>query len=141
SSVFYGLESPATFELPLEEQQKLENAHGARPYVVEGHTPVQEIIQTAREDHAWAPETSENQGVAHVKRVIVRYVPEISSRAGAIVSGQADLARVIHPDDEQRIKSSGAVIHPVPGYELTAYFGALRPDNPQINDVRVRRAL
>lgn len=101
----------------------------------------QEIVLKARDDYAWAPKTSKNQGAAHIKKVTFRYVPEISSRSGAILSGQADLARVIHPDDEKRIKDSGGQILPVPGYELTAYFGALRPDNPQVDDVKVRQAL
>jgi len=141
SAVFYGVQSQANLDLSLEEQQKLDNIKGAGPYVLDHYTADQEIVLKRRDDYAWAPETSENQGKAHIEKIVFRYVPEISSRSGAIVSGQADLARVIHPDDEKRIKDSGGEILPVPGYELTAYLGALRPDNPQLRDLNVRRAL
>lgn len=141
SSIFYGVQAPETLELSLEDQQNIENIRGAGPYVLDSYVADQEIVLKRRDDYAWAPESSENQGAAHIETLNFRYVPEISSRAGAVISGQADLARVIHPDDESRITDAGGVIHPALGTELTAYFGALRPDNPQVNEVEVRRAL
>ncbi|WLP88432.1 ABC transporter substrate-binding protein [Gordonia sp. NB41Y] len=141
SSIFYGLQAKKNLDLSLEEQSKIENLVGAGPFVFESQTPDQEIVIKRRDDYAWAPEGAANQGAAHVERVRIKAVPEISSRSGAVSSGQADLARVISPDDEKTLADAGKTIYPVPGVELTAYFGAFRPGNEVVSDVRVRKAL
>lgn len=141
SSVTAGLVSPETLESSYAEQDSIEAIVASGPFVFESQTIDEEVVFSAREDYAWAPETAANQGAPHLDSFTLRYLPEVSNRRGAIQSDQADLVRGIQPIDEQELQDTGHQVLAAKGLDLTANHLSLRPGSGVVEDPRVRRAL
>ena len=141
STATAGLVSPATLELDIEGQSDVEQIVGSGPFVFESQIPEQEIRLTAREDYAWAPESSPNQGRAYLDEVVFTVLAEVGLRSGAVTSGQVDVARGIQPTDEQPLRDAGFEVVPTRTTELTVNFTGLRATDTVLEDVRVRQAL
>lgn len=141
SSVTSGLVSPATLELDNAGQNDIAQVVGSGPFTFESQVPDQEITFAARKDYAWAPETAENQGAPYLDGFTLRYLPEVGHRAGSVQSGQADLVRGIQPVDEATLTAAGHQIYPAPGVDLTSNHMAVRFQNEELSDPKVRQAL
>ena len=83
-------------------------------------------------------------GAPNVDTVILKPIPEISTRVGALQVGEVDLILAVPPDQVDRIESDEITIHSagIPGVVYIQMF----PDSPKgggepLNDVRVRQAL
>ncbi|MGV6876611.1 ABC transporter substrate-binding protein [Pseudochelatococcus sp. B33] len=136
-----GLVTPATLKLPKEQQSSLEHTVGSGPFVFESQVPDQEVTLKRRDDYRWAPAWSKNKGAAYLDKVVIKIIENISLRAGAVRSGDVDVARGILPSDENGLKNRGLQILVAKSADLTANFSAWRVQNPSVSDVRVRRAL
>lgn len=132
--------APATYELPYEEQCQLENVVGTGPFTVSEVVPEQEYTLTVREDYDWAPPHLEHQGRAYLDEIHIVITPEDSVRIGALTSGQADAIRSVQPYDEATIEAAGFQLFAAQTNGVNPQI-ALRPANPLLADVRVRRAL
>jgi peptide/nickel transport system substrate-binding protein len=141
SSVTAGLVSPATLQLDTEGQAAISRIAGSGPFVFESEKPDEEVVLAARSDYAWAPESAENQGDAYLDKVIVKYLPEVAQRAGAVQSGQVDLVRGLQPLDETALAASGNQVFPAKGIDLTVNMAAVRIGSGKLADENVRRAL
>ncbi|GAA3850372.1 ABC transporter substrate-binding protein [Streptomyces sedi] len=64
---------------------------GSGPFTLESFRPESTVELTRRDDYAWASPLAENQGAAHVERLVLEGVPEGSVRQGSLTSGQVDL--------------------------------------------------
>jgi peptide/nickel transport system substrate-binding protein len=141
SSVTAGLVSPATLELDNAGQSAIAKIVGSGPFVFESEKTDEEVVFAKRADYAWAPETAENQGAAYLDKLVVKYLPEVAHRAGAVQSGQVDLVRGLQPADEAALSAGGAQVLPAKGIDLTANMAAVRIGSGKLEDVRVRQAL
>jgi peptide/nickel transport system substrate-binding protein len=141
SSVTAGLVSPKTLELDTAGQSNIAKIVGSGPFVYSSQVPDQEVKFTARKDYAWAPATSKNQGAPYLDSFTVRYLPEVGLRAGAVQTGQVDLARGLQPLDEEGVADSGNQVLAPEGLDLTANVAALRVGSGQLEDPQVRQAL
>jgi peptide/nickel transport system substrate-binding protein len=141
SSIFAGLVSPKTLALPNIDQARPENLVGSGPFVFQSRVPDQEIVLTKRSDYAWAPASDPNQGAAYLDKVIIKVIPEVGLRSGALLSRQVDLARGIQPFDEKPVRDAGYDVYAEPGVDLTANFTSFRIANENVSDERVRKAL
>jgi peptide/nickel transport system substrate-binding protein len=141
SSVAAGLVSPATLKGDNAAQNDISKIVGSGPFVYASQVPDQEVKFTSRDDYAWAPKTAANQGAAYLDSLTIRYLPEVGNRAGAVQTGQVDLARGLQPVDEEAVSGSGNQVLAVPGLDLTANMAALRVGSGQLADVKVRQAL
>ncbi|MCG2623329.1 ABC transporter substrate-binding protein [Arthrobacter sp. I2-34] len=141
SSVAAGLVSPKTLELDNAGQSDIKQISGSGPFVYESEKPDEEVVLAKRADYKWAPETAKNQGAAYLDKVVVKYLPEVAHRAGAVQSGQVDLVRGLQPADEAAVASSGNQVLPAPGIDLTANTAAVRIGSGKLADEKVRRAL
>lgn len=135
------LVSLSTLELDYAGQADISKVVGSGPFVFESQVPDQELVFTKRDDYAWAPANSTNQGAAHLDEIVFRAIPEVGLRVGAVASGQADVARGIQPTDEAVAASSGVELLVAEAPELTANWLAFRGNAPIVNDQNVRRAL
>lgn len=70
---------------------------GTGPFVLSEYTPDQELVFTANPDYDWPAEGSEHEGVAASDELIIRILPEDSSRVGALTSGDVDVAADFTP--------------------------------------------
>lgn len=136
-----GIRGLATLARDYEGQSRIENVIGSGAFVYESHVPDQKVVLTRRDDYAWAPKVSPNQGAAYVDKLEIRAIGEPGLRAGAVQSGQVDVARGIQPTDEAGLAAAGKQVIPVPAPLLTTNIAAVRIGNDQVSDVRVRRAL
>ena len=93
-----------------------------------------------RDGYAWAPESSPNQGEAHLAQVTVIPVQEDSVRLGTLTSGEADVIRYVQPSEEQGLADAGYEIVSKTGVGLSNQW-FLRPGAPHFDDIQVRRAL
>ncbi|MCI2958572.1 ABC transporter substrate-binding protein [Agromyces atrinae] len=68
---------------------------GTGPFELTEYTPDQEIVYTRNADYAWGPHDG---GPAEVETLRVSILPEASVRAGAVQSGEVDLASQLPPN-------------------------------------------
>ncbi|GAA3672781.1 ABC transporter substrate-binding protein [Arthrobacter ginkgonis] len=141
SSVTAGLVSPATLELDNAGQSAISKIVGSGPFVFESEKKDEEVTFAKRADYAWAPETADNQGAPYLDKLVVKYLPEVAHRAGAIQSGQVDLVRGLQPADEAAVEGSGDQVLPAKGIDLTANMAAVRIGSGKLEDAKVRQAL
>jgi peptide/nickel transport system substrate-binding protein len=141
SSVAAGLVSPKTLELDNAGQSDIAKISGSGPFVFESEKPDEEVVLAKRADYAWAPETAKNQGAAYLDKVVVKYLPEVAHRAGAVQSGQVDLVRGLQPADEAAVTAGGNQVLPARGIDLTANMAAVRIGSGKLADEKVRQAL
>jgi len=71
-------------------------------------------------------------------RLVLLPMPEASTRAAALLSGQVDFIEAPSPDTIPRLKSAGMTVITVPYPHNWNY--QLRFDRPPFNDIRVRQA-
>ncbi|WP_072803588.1 ABC transporter substrate-binding protein [Rhodococcoides yunnanense] len=136
-----GIRGEATLARDYEGQSKIENVIGSGAFVYASHVPDQKVELTRRDDYAWPPAVSPNQGPAYLDKLELRAIGEPGLRAGAVQSGQVDVARGIQPTDEASLAASGNQVISVPAPLLTTNIAAVRIGNEELSDVRVRRAL
>jgi len=135
-----GLVSPATLALPFDQMGDATRIIGSGPFVVARQVLGRELVLNARRDYAWGPVRHPHQGRALLDSVRIIVNGEDSVRVGALLSGQAQIARQIPAFEETRIQGRGFQLFapPTRGVNNSITF---RPDNPLVADIRVRRAL
>ncbi|WP_411206246.1 TIGR04028 family ABC transporter substrate-binding protein [Corynebacterium callunae] len=113
---------------------------GSGPFVITDETLGTNLTLSAREDYDWAPPALEHQGRAKLDAVNYVLAGEESVRIGALVAGQADLARQIEAPVEAHLKKEGLdiVSAATNGVNNGFYF---RFKNEILSDIRVRQAL
>lgn len=141
SSVTAGLVSPATLALDTAGQSSIAKISGSGPFVFASEKPDEEVVLAKREGYAWAPQGARNQGEAHLDSVVIKYLPEVAHRAGAVQSGQVDLVRGLQPADEAALAAGGNSVLAAAGTDLTANMAAVRTGSGRLEDPQVRRAL
>lgn len=113
---------------------------GTGPFVVADEQIGASITLKAREDYDWAPESASHQGRAYVDQIQVKVTPEASVRVGALLSGQAGIARSIPAQDEERVSQSGVDLYAAQTKGVNNSW-SLRIGNDILSDIRVRQAL
>ena len=116
------------------------NVIGSGPFVVESEEIGTDLKLKAREDYDWAPPAVEHQGRADIDGVHYILAAEESVRTGAILSGQADIARQISAPQEPLLKEQGVGIISRGTNSMNNQF-AFRFDHPLLKDKRVREAI
>ena len=135
-----GLVSPGTLALPFDQMGDATKIIGSGPFVVARQVLGRELVLNARRDYAWGPVKHPHQGRALLDTVRIIVNGEDSVRVGALLSGQAHLARQVPAFDESRIQARGFQVFapPTRGVNNSITF---RPDNPLVAELAVRRAL
>ncbi|MGW0857287.1 ABC transporter substrate-binding protein [Streptomyces sp. NPDC002690] len=114
---------------------------GSGPFVFSAYTKGQSATLTRNPDYAWAPETATHTGAAYLDKVVVRFLPTASVRAGALTSGQVQVAKAIPPQNVTTLKATPGlrlISRANPGGNYNLWLnGSLAP----LDDVRVRKAI
>ncbi len=92
-----------------------------------------ERLELVKNEKYWNP-----QPMPKHDRLVLLPMPEASTRAAALPSGQVDFVEAPSPDTHPRLKQSGMQIITVPYPHNWDYI--LRTDVPPFNDLRVRQA-
>ncbi len=116
------------------------NVIGSGPFVVESEEIGTDLKLKTREDYDWAPPAVKHQGRAEIDGVHYILAAEESVRTGAILSGQADIARQISAPQEPLLEEQGINIIARGTNSMNNQF-AFRFDHPLLQDKRVREAI
>lgn len=129
-----------SLELSAEEQQQALNIIGSGPFVVESEVYGEEIVLARRDDYAWAPASSPNQGKAYLEKIVWIPVLEDSTRLGSLRAGEGDLIRYVQPSEEAALAEEGFQVLGLQGVGQTNTW-ILKQQVPVLQDVRVRQAI
>lgn len=137
-----GLLSDATLALRNEDFGPGNAVHivGSGPFVITDETLGTDLTLTAREDYNWAPPSLEHQGRASIGGIHYRLAAEESTRSGAVLSGQADMARSMTAPAERYLTDAGVQVYSRGTNAMNNQL-AFRFNHPLLRDIRVRRAL
>lgn len=113
---------------------------GSGPFVVDEEKIGTDLVLKTREDYDWAPPAVEHQGRADIDGVHYILAAEESVRTGAIISGQADIARQISAPQESLLEDKGVEIFSRGTNAINNQLG-FRFNHPFLRDKRVREAI
>ena len=113
---------------------------GSGPFVVESENIGTDLMLRTREDYDWAPPATQHQGRAAIDGVHYILAAEESVRTGAIISGQADIARQISAPQEPLLRERGVDIISRGTNSVNNQI-AFRFNYPSLQDKRVRQAI
>ncbi|WP_404311440.1 ABC transporter substrate-binding protein [Agrococcus terreus] len=83
---------------------------GSGPFTIESYEPEQRLVLAAREDYAWPSPIAENEGRAHYDTVEISFLPDATTLAGSVQSGQLDFAYILDASTTSTIEASGATL-------------------------------
>jgi peptide/nickel transport system substrate-binding protein len=105
---------------------------GTGPYVFSKVVP-HERLELVKNPNYW-----DKTRIPKTDRLVLIPMPDASTRASALLSGQVDFIEAPSPDTIPRLKAAGMVITKAPYPHNWDY--QLRTDRPPFNDIRVRQA-
>lgn len=106
---------------------------GTGPYKFSSVVPHERLELVANKDY-W-----DKTRVPKQDKLVLLPMPEASTRAAALLSGQVDFVEAPAPDTIPQLKSAGMQIVTLPYPHNWDYI--LRLDRPPFNDIRVRQAM
>jgi peptide/nickel transport system substrate-binding protein len=82
---------------------------GTGPFKFTSYTAGQQITFTKNPDYNWGPANATHTGPAHPDTLIYRILPENSVRAGALSSGEVDIAGNLSPTDLAGLQTDSSI--------------------------------
>ncbi|MBR1215178.1 ABC transporter substrate-binding protein [Bradyrhizobium sp. JYMT SZCCT0180] len=119
----------------------IKGADGTGPWCFDSWQPRTEIVLKRHAAYKWGPSMYQNKGPVKFEKLVVKIVPEESSRVAAMMAGQFDIT---HQFPHQFITQARAapmlnVSEAKPNFQLL-YFG-FKTTRPMVSDKRVREAM
>ncbi|MFD4367543.1 ABC transporter substrate-binding protein [Rhodococcus sp. NPDC058521] len=114
---------------------------GSGPFVLENAVQGQEIRFRKNPNYRWGPATALHEGPAYVDEVVVKYVPDASTRAGLLRSGEVDAIGTVKATDIALFDGAGDFQYEQIGSAASPSVIMLNRTNGPTTDVRVRRAI
>ncbi|WP_395713450.1 ABC transporter substrate-binding protein [Reyranella sp.] len=119
----------------------VKSADGTGPWCFESWQPRTQIVLKRHDAYKWGPSMYKNKGPVKFEKLVIKIVPEDSSRVAAMMAGQFDIT---HQFPAQFIAQARAApmlqVHPAkPNFQLL-YFG-YKISRPMVADKRVREAM
>ncbi|MGW5108713.1 ABC transporter substrate-binding protein [Nocardia sp. NPDC004123] len=139
STTALGIQSPKNF---ADNAGKLcDHVVGSGPFTFAGHTAQQRVSLAKFAGYDWAPATSAHAGPAHLDGVEFRFVPENSTRIGALTSGQIDGLLSVPAQNVSDLKADPSLRYTRYDAQGTGYGVYINTRRGPWQDPRVRRAL
>ncbi len=119
----------------------IKGADGTGPWCFESWQPRTQIVLKRHDAYKWGPSMYNNKGPVKFEKLVIKVVPEDSSRVAAMMAGQFDIT---HQFPAQFISQARAApmlqVHAAkPNFQLL-YFG-FKITRPMVADKRVREAM
>ena len=70
---------------------------GTGPFVVESWTPQQQVDLVRNDDYSTVAPEAENDGPAHLDRIVWRFIPDAATRQAALASGEVHVIDIGAP--------------------------------------------
>jgi len=114
---------------------------GTGPFVFSSYTKGQSVTLARNPSYAWAPQGSAHTGPAYLDKVVFRFLTEDPVRAGAVTSGQVDVATSIAPSDARTVQADRNLRIQKVEDAGGSYSIFLNTTRGALTDVRVRKAV
>lgn len=141
STSLLGIVAPETAALDYDERQQGVSIIGSGPFVAAENRNEEGYRLERRDDYAWAPPSSPNQGPAYLDAIEVHHVNDNSIAAAELRSGGLHLLHNTEPADKTELSTNPDVTirtEPLPGSALGL---VVNPEEPALQEEEVRRAL
>jgi peptide/nickel transport system substrate-binding protein len=114
---------------------------GTGPWCFDSWTPRTEIVLKRHDAYKWGPSMYKNKGPVKFEKLVIKIVPEDSSRVAAMLSGQFDITHQFPAQFINQAKAAPMLsVSPAkPNFQLL-YFG-FKITRPMVSDKRVREAM
>jgi peptide/nickel transport system substrate-binding protein len=119
----------------------VKGADGTGPWCFESWQPRTEIVLKRHDAYKWGPSMYQNKGPVKFEKLVIKIVPEDSSRVAAMMGGQFDVTHQIPLQFIQQVKAAPNlnVQEATPNFQLM-YYG-YKTTRPMVSDKRVREAM
>ena len=114
---------------------------GTGPWCFESWQPRTEIVLKRHDAYKWGPSMYKNRGPVKFEKLVIKIVPEDSSRVAAMMGGQFDVTHQVPLQFIQQVKAAPNlnVQEAQPNFQLM-YYG-YKTTRPMVSDARVREAM
>ncbi|WP_311212198.1 MULTISPECIES: ABC transporter substrate-binding protein [unclassified Arthrobacter] len=102
--------SPKTLALPVEAQADLSQEIGSGPFVVKSWKQGDSYVLEKRKDYNWGPAALGHTGPARLDTITYKVIKDTSVRTSTVVSGQADVAFNVEPQEIESLKAQGFTV-------------------------------
>jgi peptide/nickel transport system substrate-binding protein len=82
---------------------------GTGPFILDHWAPREEAVLRRNEEYTWGPPSYENQGPAHVDELVLRVIPEDTTRILELQSGGVHIVPVVPPSDAVGLEDDDTV--------------------------------
>ncbi|WP_158056891.1 ABC transporter substrate-binding protein [Saccharomonospora sp. CUA-673] len=110
-----------------------EHPTGTGPYEFESYDRSANTVTLVRNDDYWGDQ-------AQMERIVFRIIEDENTRKQDMISGQIDGYDLPNPGDYQELRDSGAQVMVRPTFNIL-YLGINQENTPELEDVRVRKAI
>ncbi|MDJ0459439.1 ABC transporter substrate-binding protein [Arthrobacter sp. NQ7] len=102
--------SPKTLALPVEAQADLSQEIGSGPFVVKSWKQGDSYVLEKRKDYNWGPAGLGHTGPARLDSITYKVIKDTAVRTSTVVSGQADVAFNVEPQEIESLKAQGFTV-------------------------------
>lgn len=119
----------------------LKGVDGTGPWCFVNWKPRTEVVLKRHDAYRWGPKMYKNPGPVKFERLVIKFIPEDSSRMAAMLSGQFDFTNQFPAQFISQIKNAPSVVvqQAKPNFQLL-YYG-FKTTRPMVADKRVREAM
>src|SRR6478609_8118973 len=119
----------------------VKGADGTGPWCLESWQPRTNIILKRHDAYRWGPSMYKNKGPVKFEKMVIKIVPEDSSRVAAMLAGQFDTTHQFPSQfiAQAKVAPMLTVTEAKPNFQLL-YFG-FKTTRPMVADKRVREAM
>ncbi len=119
----------------------IKGADGTGPWCFEAWQPRTQIVLKRHDAYKWGPSMYKNKGPVKFEKLVIKIVPEDSSRVAAMMAGQFDITHQFPAQFISQAKVAPMLqVNPAkPNFQLL-YFG-FKTTRPLVADKRVREAM
>jgi peptide/nickel transport system substrate-binding protein len=113
---------------------------GTGPFKFVEWVPKVRVVLERNDEYRWAPRAFKHQGPARVRRLVIRIIPDASTRVAALEKGEIDVADQVPPVAVRSLRGNNSLnvlIGDVSGIPLSFLFNVAKEP---LDDVNVRRA-
>lgn len=114
---------------------------GTGPFVFTSYTKGQSVVLTRNPAYKWAPTTAAHQGPAYLDKLTIRFLTQDSVRAGALSSGQVQVADPVAPTDVKTVEANSQLTQLTSQAPGANYSLVLNTTQAPLNDIKVRKAV
>lgn len=141
SGIGGGIVAPSTLVADKGTLTSGEGFVGSGPFIIDKVVAGQEIDFRKNPDYNWGPESAQHQGAAFVDRLVVKYIPDGSTRAGLLRNGEVDAIGTVKATDIDLFKGVSGFQYAQTGSDASNTLLYLNLTNGPTTDKRVRQAL